>query len=410
MIQRVTIKLFKAIKDFDENFKGNIILLKGDNEVGKTSVIQFIKIVLGETTNIPPAFEAEGGIDIELKGGLYNFSVTSKNGKPVITVTSPDGLKSNLKSAIANIVGATEFNIAEFCEQSKSKAGQKKQVETYKSFLDPEVIKGINALEQNIQVAYDQRTECGKDLKNIMGVISEHPLRNEIDLDSFKEVDTKEIFAKLQEATKTNDSIVKAENIIENLESQSKDLHNKLIVIQDEMKRIANRIDEGKDWLKKNNKIDVSEFETKLENANDINHKAQAAKVLKEAYLKKEELENMSGELTANIDSQRYEVATAIKDMYTPVEGLSFDLDTLYYQGIAVNPDSLSKSQMMELGVKMKIAENKALGVIFLEEGESIGQKRFEEICKLAKDNDMQLIMEQVERGNEKLTVEIVGG
>lgn len=112
--------------------------------------------------------------------------------------------------------------------------------------------------------------------------------------------------------------------------------------------------------------------------------------------------------MTALIDSTRQVIQDAIRDMDSPIEGLGFDSEQLLYKGVPVNPDSLSKSEIMELGIKLKIAENPDAGVLFIQEGESIGAKRLEEIKEIAAKNNFQIIMEQVERGNEKLTVELV--
>jgi hypothetical protein len=168
------------------------------------------------------------------------------------------------------------------------------------------------------------------------------------------------------------------------------------------------RIDKGEAFLKSNTKIDVTEFETKLQNANEINAQVSQAKELKAKLAEKDKLTNDIGEMTALIDSTRQVIQDAIRDMDSPVEGLGFDSDQLLYKGIPVNPDSLSKSEIMELGIKLKIAENPDAGVLFIQEGESIGAKRLEEIKEIASKNNFQIIMEQVERGNEKLTVELV--
>jgi hypothetical protein len=54
------------------------------------------------------------------------------------------------------------------------------------------------------------------------------------------------------------------------------------------------------------------------------------------------------------------------------------------------------------------MAENPDLGVLFIEHGESIGQERFDYIKNLAKKHDWQLLIEQVERGKDKLEIQII--
>jgi len=83
--------------------------------------------------------------------------------------------------------------------------------------------------------------------------------------------------------------------------------------------------------------------------------------------------------------------------MSNPVPGLEFDDSQLLYNGIPVSPDSLSYSEIIELGVKMKIAENPDLP-LFISNGESIGIQRLNDIKEIAKRSNLQIIMEQVER------------
>ena len=158
MIKKVQINEFKAIKDFDESFENNIILLKGDNGVGKSSVIQFIEIALGKQKNIPPNATGEGEVIADFRGNQYLFQVAFKDGKPIVTITAPDGMKDNKKSTLAGIVGAIDFDIDKFVEQSKSLSGRKEQIETYKKFLDKEIVEQIERYESNVAINYEQRT------------------------------------------------------------------------------------------------------------------------------------------------------------------------------------------------------------------------------------------------------------
>lgn len=407
MIKKVQIKEFKVIKDFDESFDNNIILLKGDNGVGKSSIIQFIEIALGKNKNIPPNAIGEGEVVADFKGNLYTFSVMFKDGKPVITITAPDGMKDNRKSTLAALVGAIDFDIDKFCEQSKSVSGRKEQIETYKKFLNKEIVETIERYEANVAINYEQRTIANRELKAINGVIELHPMRGE-DLE-IEPIDVSDVFQKQKEANEHNNNISKYEDSLGQLRAASEDLKLRIEKLQGELKIVDERIVAGDLFMSKNTKIDTSEFEEKLKSANEVNAKVEKAKDLKAKLAEKEKLTNEIGEMTALIDSTRQLIQDAIRDMDSPIEGLSFDSEQLLYNGIPVNPDSLSKSEIMELGIKLKIAENPNMGVLFIEEGESIGAKRLEEIKKIADKNGFQIIMEQVERGNEKLTIELVG-
>jgi DNA repair ATPase RecN len=407
MIKQVKIKEFKNIRDFDANFDNSIILLRGDNEVGKSSVIQFIEIALGKQKNIPPGSEGQGLVIADFKGNEYLFAVEFKSGKPVVTITFPDGMRDNKKSTLAGIVGAIDFDIDKFVEQSKSVSGRKEQIQTYKSFLDKQIVAEIERYEVNVAINYEQRTIATRDLKNVNGVISLHPMKGE-DLE-IEPIDVSEIFQKQKEANEHNSKIDVAQRVLDGCKIEKDGIETQIKALTIKLKETTERIEKGEQYLKDNQKIDVSEYENKLQSANEVNQKVEQAKDFKAKIAERDRLENEIGEMTALIDSTRQLITDSIRDMDSPVEGLTFDAEQLLYNGIAVHPDSLSKSTIMELGIKLKIAENPDAGVLFIQEGESIGLERLETIKNLAEKNGFQIIMEQVERGNPKLTVELVG-
>ena len=118
---------------------------------------------------------------------------------------------------------------------------------------------------------------------------------------------------------------------------------------------------------------------------------------------------NEAGELTVKIESERQAISDTIKSMDSPVEGLSFEDESLVYNGVPVNENNLSTSEIMELGIRLKMAENPEFGIIFLQRGESLGKDRLKLIQELAKKNNFQLIIEEVQRGQEELVVQFIG-
>jgi predicted ATP-dependent endonuclease of OLD family len=413
-IQTIKIKKFKALENFEADINGNNIFLCGDNAVGKSTIIQACLIALGDQSNIPPTGTGEWIVVTTKENGTYQFRVKIKDGKSVVEIVSPDGLKDTKKGTLAALIGAVNFNIDEFVRLSETTAGQKKQVEIYKSFLDPEIIKELDGLKAKVKSLEVDRTETGREEKRLKAVIESHPLRNEIDLGKFKEVDTVVLLESLNKANKRNEDIknVKAKVIdfekdIEKRNEEIELLKSKIAALENINKQNAENVKGGKEWLEKNTTIDTTDIQTQINDASEINKKAALAKQLKadqEAHAKSAE---EYGTATANIESQKEEISRFIKEMAVPVDGLMFDDDMLIYKNIPVSLSTLSTSEIMELGVLMKIAENKGLGVLFLEHGESLGAQRLKDIQEIAAKNNMQLIIEQVERGKD-LHIEIM--
>lgn len=396
---KVHIDKFKVIKGLEVDLKGKNVLLLGDNGVGKSSFIQFIKIALGYKDHLPNLEEGKGYVVTSKDGKEYTFYVNYKGGKPQLKVKTPDGVIDDRKSVITSIVGEVDFDIDEFVSLSETTEGRKKQVQIYKSFLDAEIIEQLNELEQKVEKSYQERTEINRNIKNLKGSLAEHPLSNGDFVE--KEVDVSALTEELSKAMKHNNDYQRIKDGVSNAEKEVEELQAKI-------ESLKNQIIKGNEWLSKNHHIDIEPINEKLNNASEINKKYY----LTLDYKKKEaELKGYVSEaedLTIIIDSSRQSISDAIKDMDT-IEGLSFDFEQLIYNGVPVTTTNLSTSEIMELGVKIKMHVSRELGILFVERAESLGKKRLEAIYNMAEQNGWQLIMEQVDRGKEELEIMIEG-
>ena len=96
-IQTVNIKSFKKLKDFKAEINGNNVFLMGENGEGKSTIIQAIKVALGDQSNIPPTGTGEWTVVTTKEDGTYQFRVKIKEGKSVVEVVAPNGMKDNKK-------------------------------------------------------------------------------------------------------------------------------------------------------------------------------------------------------------------------------------------------------------------------------------------------------------------------
>lgn len=409
--EKVTIKHFKCLDNIEQELNGNHILLLGDNGVGKSSFMQFIQIALGQTNNIPANATGEGEVLINKDGQAYKFHVKFKDGKPVLTVTGPDGMKDSRKGTIAGIVGALEFDIDEFVELSKSTAGKKKQVEIFKSFLPEEVRTDLARFEENVRVSFNERTEVNKAIKLKEGAIKEHRLYPVIGVQKFKHTEIKEAIASVQELKKHNDLVDSKIDTYNENATKLDELQTKINEMMANHKKGV-EIQKGLEaWLKENKRHEqdvIDEAEKALDNVEKGNKDFTDSEALKKDIELLEKMKDEAGELTAKIESSKEAIANTIREMEGPVQGLEFDDETLIYNGVPVSPDTLSTSEIMELGIRLKIAENPDLGILFIQRGESLGTDRLKTIKEIADKEGWQIIMEQVERGTKKLHVEIM--
>lgn len=454
-VQQVVIKEFKALSNIDEQINGNNIFIMGENGLGKSSFMQFIAIALGDTSNIPANIEGSGHVVVDKDGREFIFNVKFKDGKPLVTVTTPEGMKDNRKSAIASIVGAIDFDVENFVELSKTKKGQKEQVEIFKEkFIDEETKSELRKYEVNIDVAYSERTDVNRQISEIKSFITSHPLRNE-NLSEIKSIDVEQLSKEKEEERdrlnllykrnkEANEALRATWNGLKDRINKEVSDHNNAIaehrinynaafdaaktlvkyglefeIVEPFIKSLAAKVGDIKDaktlYTEEPNYIqelpdnsELKKIEDRILSASELNVKFnEAQNLIKKIELLKE-LEEESGNLTVKIDAGRQAISDCIKDMNSPINGLSYSEDTLVYNGVPVTHENLSSSEITELGVKLKMAENPDFGILFIQRGESIGTQRMKDILTLAKTNGWQVFMEQVKRGQDKITFEII--
>lgn len=413
-IQRVIIKNFKLIDDFDQDFEGKNIIIAGENGLGKSSLMQGIGIAMGNK-NIPP-FPITHGEDnayIEVitgeDGQQYKFTAKfADNKKLKLEVTAPDGIRDDRKGVIRQIVGGIDFDLDSFVDWSANSEGRKKQVALFKSYFEQDIIDELNRLQQKIKNHEEERTETGQHLKSNKGFIAESGLNQGDFVKYVTKLSATAIQERLDEASENNALI----------ETQL----GKSILRKDRLKKIEEEIDlrvkEAKEieateekyeaWFKTVEKIDTAPIAAEMDNVSDHNSMVDKVEMFKEKQDLVETLNEEYGHKTALIESERQVLEDAIKDMGSPVEGLTFDMDQLYYNDNTVDVDTLSTSEIMHLGIKLKMATNPNVKVLFINRGESIGAVRLQAIQDMAKEHGYQILMEEVERGNEELTIKFM--
>lgn len=409
-IQQVHIKEFKCHKDLNANLEGKHILLLGENGVGKSSLIQFIEIALGKSKAVPQYAEGSGYVVATQDGRQLTFKVHFIDGKPKLTVETNDGLKSTSKGVIADLTGAMSFDIDEFVELSKSESGRKKQVQIFKSFLPSDIQEKIIALEEETKQLYDQRTEVNREHKYLNGAIE--TMRGCLPCD--KPASSEELSKQLTDAMNHNNGLLKQQQHFESLQAEGVKKIEEVKALKEKIKQLETELDAicaETDVLEKIDfaaTVDTTGIQQKIkeQDAKLQQYNNYQSFVTKEAELKK--VADKAQVLTDTLEAKRNEISETIISANHPVEGLTWSDMGLFYNGVPVDENSMSTSEIMELGFRLKLAENKDLGVLFIERSESLGFKKLEALLQLAEKYNQQLIMEEVRRGEEQLKIEFI--
>jgi hypothetical protein len=293
---------------------------------------------------------------------------------------------------------------------SRTSTGRDKQIKIFKSFLPIEIQEELTKHELSAKSSYDERTELNRQIKMLDAEIKTDPLYAVIHFEKFELVDFTNIYEEIELARNHNKKIadisVRLDLRIENIEALRLEIEALKQDISDREAAIIkhhNTNIEAQKWLDENPETEIKALENSISEANAINARHSASVLLKKKFENLETYKDDSGELTALIDSSKQAIKEAIKDFDTPVPGLEYDIDGLKYNGFPVHPDTLSTAEIGHLGIKLKMAENPDLGILFIQNGQNYGSKRLKEIQEYG----WQIIMEQVERGKEELTIKI---
>lgn len=361
-IGRITAAAF----DFDE--QGNLVMLKGKNRAGKSTILDSVIYLLAGKTAIPENAVQDGKNKGKVAAQIDDYYI-----ERVIKQDRTSQLKITNKGMLVP-------SPQKFLDQVSSK------------FLDPtdlvnlsgkEVRKnvlqylGVNTddLDEQIKELEIQRRECGRRGKEIGEPVEVKPV---------DPVDTAELYAKLDEVREFNQEQEQIRHKTEQLQQRIRELEIELGEVTEELTELPNPKE-----LKPEN--DIRE---KINNASEINKQARDY----EKYLEqKERLEKERTEYqgyTEQIEKARKEKTQRLMEATKDLEGIEITDETVVVDGHVW--ERLSTSESLEIATQlcMRITPKDGIQAIFIKRGESILTEARERIAQMAEKNGFQIILE----------------
>lgn len=462
-IKKLQLSNFQVIKDFDAEFTGNVYFIKGDNELGKSTLLKAIGALLtGNRDDVLRNGETKGFAKMVIgdDGEEYDVSLSFTEANPRGTLSikqKSTGMQSNNVSMLQKIFGYQDFDAVEFSRWSETAEGRRKQIAVVKALLPVEVRERIEAIDADVVRLKDERKGVNRDVKTFTAIANEAGAKlADGDVEKYTApIDVATLIANqsqaaaLDEKAKTVQAALKqrTEQLAEipariaDMEAEH-DMRDKDIDAKVEAARIAfeqakamaieehkrvniSRMEkhaafevERKDyetrkanaekWLAdyEKAKAERTDVTTELANAEEHNRKCKlvADYRAKNADLKKatEKAEKMDADI-ADLATER---AGLIANAKLPIKGLTFTDDGLELNGVPFIPGRVSDSQIMEIAAKLVIVSNPTVKVFRIARGESLGAKRLENIVAIAKKYGYQGFIEQVQRGQTEMSVE----
>lgn len=226
-IKQIQIQNFQAIKEFNGDFEGNVYFVTGENELGKSTLLKAIMVLLtGNRDEVLRNGEDKGFAKIVVGGDGKEYEVelrmTKANPRGTITIKSKDtGSRSDRVTALQEIFGYQDFDANEFVSWSETAEGRRKQVQVVKSLLPTETQQRIFEIDAESTRIKEQRKEDNSTLKTYSTLLAK--AEKEIkpgDVETYSEaLDLQELLEQQAQAVKLEE---KAKSVQEKLAQREK--------------------------------------------------------------------------------------------------------------------------------------------------------------------------------------------
>lgn len=431
----------KKLKAVEISPEGNVIKISGENEAGKSSVLDSIfyalcwkeaskevkrpirdgqseaQVQLTLQKDEDDDFRLVADSEITDERDTQKIIVTRKwtsNAKTYLKIETEDGSKfASPQILLDSLINDLSFDPFKFMRMSpKEQINQMFKLIKFKQ--DP------RELDEERAAMYEERTIINRETVRLKGQLD--GFQPEIPDESYptKEITSESILIELRKAREKKEENDKLRNDLKNIatefrakkieiqevEDQISELQRKLAAKAQELRDISEK---GKFLQKATAKLtdpDVEGIESRLQEVEEYNKRYERRKSYEMISAEHKKSENQSEVTTKKIkgiDSKKEEIMVSIK---FPVKGLSFDEYGVTYQEIPLQ--QCSKTQQLKIAVAIGIAMKPKLRIILVFDGALLTSRNLKIIEELSKNRHFQIWMEIA--SDKKIGIHIVDG
>jgi predicted ATP-dependent endonuclease of OLD family len=386
---RLEVENVKRLKAAEIYPHGDLVVVGGQNEQGKSSLLDSILYGLGGARALPPRPVRRGASSAEIVVDLGELVVTRKiavTGETTLVVSNRDGVKCKKPQEILDrLVGELTFDPLKFANMDA-----KSQLETLRKMVGLD----FSEIDSKRKAMYDERTLANRAARDLQGELKAHRYdpslpKEETSVNQIVEqlARGKHLLARQSELGVTCESFRREIQELEaQLESAKQDLvaaEVKLSAIKEEVAKLPNQEDVTRQLAD----IEATNRGVRANLAyTELKRKSTAADVRVLA-------------LTTSIEELDAKKKQMVADAKFPIEGLGMGDDQVLLHGVPFS--QASSAERTCASVAMGIAMNPKLRVLLIRDGSLLDQKHLELVAKLAADAGTQVWMERVGEGKE---------
>lgn len=374
-----------------------LTLVGGDNNQGKTSVLDAIAWALGGEKYRPAAAQREGAnTPPHLRLTLSNGFVVERKGKnSALTVTDPSGRRGG-QQLLNEFVEQFALDLPRFLQ-----AGEREKADTLLRIIG--VGDRLTALDQRIKALYDRRTAVGQiaaQKKHYADEMPSYPDAPE------EPVSAAELIRQQQEILARNGENQRKREKAETLAQRAAMMQAKVDSLTEQLREaseqcatVLQELETARTSAADLRDESTAELESSLENVEAINAKVRAnldkARAEDEAQRMADEYANMTGQIE-ELRGKRLEL---LEGASLPLPGLDVKDGALIYQGKRWS--DMSGSDQLRVATAIVRRLNPNCGFVLLDKLEQMDLHTLQDFGEWLDSEGLQAIATRVSTGSE---------
>lgn len=390
-INRLEIENVKRVKAVRlEPAADGLTIIGGDNNQGKTSVLDAIAWALGGDKFRPSQPQREGSVlppnlHIVMNNGLI---VERKGKNSTLKVTDPSGEKGG-QQLLNEFVEQLALDLPRFMEApGKEKARILLQIIGVEDRLAQ--------LEQAESEQYNRRRAVGQIADQKKKFADEQPYFSDAPKDL---ISVTELIRRQQDILARNGENQKKRERLHQLEQESQRVNDELAALLRKQEELHTDLEIARKSAESLRDESTAELEASIANVEEINRKVRANLDKEKAEDDAREYQRQYDELTKALSDTRKQKEDLLKNAQLPLSGLSVEEGELIYKG--QRWDNMSGSDRLRVATAIVRKLNPKCGFVLLDKLEQMDRKTLQEFGEWLEAEGLQAIATRVSTGEE---------
>ena len=390
-INKLEIENVKRIKAVKVEPKANgLTVIGGNNNQGKTSVLDSIAWALGGERSKPSQATREGSvIPPTLHIVMNNGLVVERKGKnSALKVTDPNGQKAG-QQLLNEFVEQLALDLPKFMEASGT---EKAKILLQIIGVGPQLAQ----FEQQEEELYQERLYIGRTADQKEKFAKEQPYFADAPKDL---ISASELIRQQQEILARNGENQRKREQLHQLEQKYQRINEQITALLAEQKQVENDLETARKSALNLNDESTEELEQNISNIEEINRKVRANLDKEKAEDDAKTYRDQYNSLTKDLEDVRDKKAQLLNSAELPLPELSVKEGELIYKG--QKWDNMSGSDRLKVSTAIVRKLNPNCGFVLLDKLEQMDMKSLQEFGEWLEAEGLQAIATRVSTGDE---------